>query len=156
MDPVSMPDENGRVSLSLYNGATLEELIRAGRDPERLLIVEASQHFPRTHALVGHENYLDLEDIDAIVYTDEQPTIFANDPGSPEDLKIAEFAAQHIPDGATLQTGIGAVPNLVARVLAQGDGGEYGVHSEMFTDGLHELMAAGQATNTKKNSRAGT
>jgi len=41
----------------------------------------------------------------------------------PEDLKIAEFAAQHIPDGATLQTGIGAVPNLVARVLAQGDGG---------------------------------
>jgi acyl-CoA hydrolase len=156
MAPVSMPDEHGRVSLSLYNGATLGELVRAGRDPERLLIVEASPHFPRTHALVGHENALDLEDVDVIVYTDEQPTIFPNDPGSPEDLKIAEFAARHIPDGATLQTGIGAVPNLVARVLAQSGGGEYGVHSEMFTDGLYELMASGKATNTKKTINRGT
>jgi len=54
-----------------------------------------------------------------------------------------------------LQTGIGAVPNLVRRALAKGDGGEYGVHSEMFTDGLYELMAAGKATNTKKTSIAG-
>jgi acyl-CoA hydrolase len=156
MAPVSMPDENGRVSLSLYNGATLDELIRAGRDPERLLIVEASPHFPRTHALVGHEHHLDLEDIDVIVYTEEPPTIFANEPGSPEDHQIAALAAAYIPDGATLQTGIGAVPNLVARVLAQGDGGEYGVHSEMFTDGLYELMASGKATNSKKSINRGT
>jgi acyl-CoA hydrolase len=156
MAPVSMPDEHGRVSLSLHNGATLNEMVRAGRDPERLLIVEASPHFPRTHALVGHEHYLDLEDIDVIVYTDEQPTTFANDPGSAEDMKIAEFAATHVPDGATLQTGIGAVPNLVARMLAKGDGGEYGVHSEMFTDGLFELMAAGKVTNTKKSINRGT
>jgi len=156
MAPVSMPDAQGRVSLSLYNGATLEELVRAGRDPERLLIVEASPHFPYTHALVGHENHLDLADVDVIVYTDEQPTVFANESGSPEDLRIAEIAATLIPDGATLQTGIGAVPNLVARMLAQGDGGEYGVHSEMFTDGLFELMAAGKATNTKKTINRGT
>jgi len=52
MAPVSMPDENGHVSLSLHSGAILEELVRAGRDPDRLLIVEASAHFPRTHALV--------------------------------------------------------------------------------------------------------
>ncbi len=156
MAPVSMPDEHGRVSMSLYNGASVDEMVRAGRDPDRLLIVEASPHFPRTRALVGHENHLDLEDVDVIVYTDEEPTVFANDPGSPEDLKIAEFAATHIPDGATLQTGIGAVPNLVARMLAQGDGGEYGVHSEMFTDGLFELMAAGKATNTKKTIHRGT
>src|SRR5580700_6805390 len=93
MAPVSMPDELGRVSLSLYNGATLDELVRAGRDPDRLLIVEASPHFPRTHALVGHEHHLDLEDVDVIVYTDEQPTIFANEAGSPQDLRIAEIAA---------------------------------------------------------------
>jgi acyl-CoA hydrolase len=156
MAPVSMPDENGRVSLSLHNGAILEELVRAGRDPDRLLIVEASSRFPRTHALVGHENHLSLDDIDVIVYTDEPPTTFANDPGTPEDSKIAEFAARYIPDGSTLQTGIGAVPNLVARALVRGDGGEYGVHSEMFTDGLYELMASGKATNTKKTINRGT
>jgi acyl-CoA hydrolase len=156
MAPVSMPDGYGRVSLSLHNGAILDELVRAGRDPDRLLIVEASPRFPRTHAFVGHENHLDLEDIDVIVSTDEAPTTFANDPGSPEDLKIAEFAAQFIPDGATLQTGIGAVPNLVARALVRGNGGEYGVHTEMFTDGLSELMASGKATNTKKTINRGT
>ena len=155
MAPVSMP-ENGRVSLSLHNGAILEELVRAGRDPERLLIVEASSRFPRTRALVGHENHLSLDDVDVIVYTDEPPTTFANDPGTPEDSMIAEFAAQYIPDGSTLQTGIGAVPNLVARALVQGGGGEYGVHSEMFTDGLYELMASGKATNTKKTINRGT
>ncbi len=155
MAPVSMP-ENGRVSLSLYNGAHLEELRRAGRDPDRLLIVEASPHFPRTHALAGHENHLDLEDVDVIVYTDEQPVALATEAGSPEDLKIAEFAAALIPDGATLQTGIGAVPNLVAHALREGDGGDYGVHSEMFTDGLFELMAAGKVTNSKKSINRGS
>jgi acyl-CoA hydrolase len=155
MAPVSMP-ENGRVSLSLYNGAHLEELRRAGRDPDRLLIVEASPHFPRTRALDGHENHLDLEDVDVIVYTDEQPVALAKDPGTPEDRKIAEYAAAYIPDGATLQTGIGAVPNLVAHALCEGDGGEYGVHSEMFTDGLFELMAAGKVTNSKKSINRGS
>ncbi|HEY5438020.1 MAG TPA: acetyl-CoA hydrolase/transferase C-terminal domain-containing protein [Acidimicrobiales bacterium] len=153
--PVSMPDDQGRVSLSLHNGAHLEEMVRTARDPDRLLIVEASPHFPRTHALVGHENHLSLEDIDVIVYTDEYPAIIANEPGSSEDFKIAEFAASYVPDGATLQTGIGAVPNLVAQALAKGDGGEYGVHSEMFTDGLYELMAAGKVTNTKKTINRG-
>ncbi len=155
MAPVSMP-ENGQVSLSLYNGAHREELLRAGRDPNRLLIVEASPHYPRTRALAGHENHLDLEDVDVIVYTDEQPVALATEAGSLEDHKIAEFAAAYIPDGATLQTGIGAVPNLVAHALSEGDGGEYGVHSEMFTDGLFELMVAGKVTNTKKSINRGS
>jgi acyl-CoA hydrolase len=156
MAPVSMPDEHGKVSLSLYNGAHREELLRAARDPDRLLLVEASPHFPRTRSLAGHENFLDLEDIDVIVYTDEQPVAIANDPGSAEDRVIADFAAAYIPDGATLQTGIGAVPSLVARALAAGDGGDYGVHSEMFTDGLYELMAAGKVTNSNKTINRGT
>ena len=148
--PASMPDEHGRVSLSLYNGAHLEEHRRAGRDPDRLLIVECSPHFPRTLALEGHENFLDLRDVDVVVYTDEHPTIFPNDPGSPEDALIAEHAATFISDGTTLQTGIGAVPNLVAQALVAGDGGDYGVHSEMFSDGLYQLMAAGKVTNARK------
>jgi len=148
--PASMPDEHGRVSLSLYNGAHLEEHRRAALDPERLLIVECSPHFPRTLALEGHENFLGLEEIDVVVYTDEHPVIFPNDPGSPEDEKIAEYAAAYVRDGATLQTGIGAVPNLVAQALVRGNGGDYGIHSEMFSDGLYQLMAAGKVNNSRK------
>ncbi|HUV57798.1 MAG TPA: acetyl-CoA hydrolase/transferase C-terminal domain-containing protein [Acidimicrobiales bacterium] len=153
--PASMPDANGRVSLSLYNGAHHEELVRAARDPKRLLIVECSPHYPRTHALAGHENHLDLAEIDVIVYTDEYPTVFANDPGTPEDFQMAAHAAAFIRDGSTLQTGIGAVPSLVAQALARGDGGDYGVHSEMFTDGLYQLIAAGKVTNQKKSINPG-
>jgi len=148
--PASMPDEHGRVSLSLYNGAHLHEHLRAALDPERLLIVECSPHFPRTLALEGHENFLSLEDIDVVVYTDEHPIIFPNDSGAPEDEKIAEYAAAYVRDGTTLQTGIGAVPNLVAQALVRGSGGDYGVHSEMFSDGLYQLMAAGKVNNSRK------
>ena len=153
--PASMPDANGRVSLSLYNGAHLEELRRAGRDRERLLILECSPHFPRTRALDGHSNHLDLDDVDVIVYTDRQPTVFPNDPGTPEDLQMAEFAAAYVRDGSTLQTGIGAVPNLIAQTLVHRDGGDYGVHSEMFTDGLYQLIVAGKVNNSRKTINRG-
>ncbi len=155
MAPCSMPDANGRVSLSLYNGAHLDELVKAGRDPQRLLIVECSPYFPRTHALDGHQNHLDLADVDVVVYTEERPTVFPNDPGTPEDYQMAEHAAKFIRDGSTLQTGIGAVPNLVAQALVRGDGGDYGVHSEMFTDGLYQLIAAGKVTNKRKSINPG-
>jgi acyl-CoA hydrolase len=66
------------------------------------------------------------------------------------DDAIAEMACSFVSDGATLQTGIGAVPNIVATRLANGPGGAYGVHSEMFTDGLMKLHLAGKVTNADK------
>jgi acyl CoA:acetate/3-ketoacid CoA transferase beta subunit len=146
----AMPDKNGNVSLSLYNGAHLEEFRAAGRDPNRVLIVECSPHFPRTLALEGFSNEISLSDIDVVVYTDEYPTVLGKEAGTPEDTAIAEYAASFIHSGCTLQTGIGAVPNLVAEALVKRDGGDYGVHSEMFTDGLYQLCASGKVTNDRK------
>ena len=60
-----------------------------------------------------------------------------------------------IPSGATLQTGIGSIPNQIATLLAEGDGGDYGLHSEMFTDGCMRLHRAGKITNTGKGQYAG-
>ena len=151
----SLPDANGDISVSLYNGATLEECRRAGRDPHRLLLVEVSPHYPRTPGLAGHANTVNVAEVDALVETDQEPVAFPNDPGTPEDAAIASYAAAFIPDGATLQTGIGAVPNLVAHALVEGPGGDYGVHSEMFTDGLYELIKAGKVTNAKKTLHPG-
>ena len=65
------------------------------------------------------------------------------------DRAIAEHAVRFIPDGATLQTGIGAIPSAIARLLADTPGGGYGVHSEMFTDGLMRLHEAGKVVNQK-------
>ena len=58
-------------------------------------------------------------------------------------------------DGATLQTGIGGVPSMVATRLAEAPGGGYGVHSEMFTDGLMRLHQAGKVTNLSKGEFQG-
>ncbi|NNN03853.1 MAG: 4-hydroxybutyrate CoA-transferase [Acidimicrobiaceae bacterium] len=155
MMQASMPDASGEVSLSLYSGAHLEECRRAGRDPHRLLILECSPHFPRTRALEGHPHTLHLDEVDVIVVTDARPTALAKEEGSEADRLIAQHSMNFIPEGATLQTGIGAVPNLVALALAAGSGGDYGVHSEMFTDGLHQLYAAGKITNNRKNIHRG-
>ena len=155
MMQASMPDENGDVSLSLYNGAHLEECRRAGADPNRLLVIECSPHFPRTRALAGHHHTLHLDEIDVLVVSDAHPTVLPGEKGTPEDFLIAEHAASYISDGATLQTGIGAVPNLVAQALVQRPGGDYGVHSEMFTDGLYALAQAGKITNARKTENRG-
>ncbi|MDH2902978.1 MAG: acetyl-CoA hydrolase/transferase C-terminal domain-containing protein [Actinomycetota bacterium] len=155
MMQASMPDENGEVSLSIYNGAHLEECRRAGADPHRLLIVECSPHFPRTRALEGHPHVLHRDEIDVIVYTDAHPTELPGENAAPEDVAIADIAASFIREGSTLQTGIGAIPSLVAQALVRGSGGDFGVHSEMFTDGLHALAAAGKITNARKSENHG-
>jgi acyl-CoA hydrolase len=66
------------------------------------------------------------------------------------DKPIARHAVAYIPPGTTLQTGIGSIPNQIATLLAEGDGGDYGLHSEMFTDGCMQLHRAGKITNACK------
>jgi acyl-CoA hydrolase len=76
-------------------------------------------------------------------------------PPSDVDTAIAAHAVAFIPSGATLQTGIGSIPNQIATLLAQGEGGGYGLHSEMFTDGCMRLHLAGKVTNTGKGQYDG-
>ena len=145
------PDEHGWCSLSLHAGATVDELHRAGADPDRLLIVEHSPHFPRTFGLMPeHPHRLHLDEIDVLVGTDSAPVDLADAVADDIDVAIAEIALGFIADGATLQTGIGAIPSIIATKLAEGTGGDYGVHSEMFTNGLMRLHRAGKVTNAHK------
>lgn len=65
-------------------------------------------------------------------------------------MRQAGFQYVFIPDGATTQTGIGAIPSAIAGRLADTPGGNYGVHSEMFTDGLMRLHQSGKVTNAEK------
>jgi acyl-CoA hydrolase len=145
------PDADGRVNLSLHLGATRDELLRAGRDPERVLLVEVNPRLPRTHSLPpDFDNTLPVELIDVLVETDGEPYALADPAPTAEDAAIAGHALQFVTDGSTLQTGIGAVPNMVANALAEGTGGDYGVHSEMFTTGLMRLHQAGKVSNRVK------
>jgi acyl-CoA hydrolase len=68
---------------------------------------------------------------------------------SPIDRAIAGHARRFIEEGCTLQIGIGAIPSEVARLLSEDRGGDYGIHSEMFSDGLMQLHLAGKVSNRK-------
>ena len=144
------PDEAGWMSLSLHAGASVDELRRCGEDPDRLLVVECSPHFPRTRGLDPlYHHALHVDEADVVLAGDRHPFVLEDPPTSAVETAIAEQVSQFIPEGATLQTGIGGIPSMVATLLAEGDGGDYGVHSEMFTTGLMHLHQAGKVTNRK-------
>jgi acyl-CoA hydrolase len=150
---VAPPGPDGSFSLSLHAGATVEALHRCGRDPNRVLIAEVMPGLPRTLGMPpSHPHRLEPGEIDVLIEGDrEAPTL---DEAAPSEVEqaIAGHAAARIPDGATLQTGIGGIPNAIAGLLAQREGGDYGIHSEMFTTGLMRLQRAGKVTNRRKGS----
>ena len=151
MATVAAPaDADGWCSLSLHAGAHVGELHRAAADPDRVLIVEVSEGYPYTFGLPPeHRHAVHLDQIDLLVESDAVPLSLEDPPASDADRAIAEAARAYIPDGATLQTGIGSIPSRIVALLAEGDGGDYGVHSEMFTTGLMHLHEAGKVSNRK-------
>ncbi|MCV7149753.1 acetyl-CoA hydrolase/transferase family protein [Mycolicibacterium pyrenivorans] len=151
------PDADGWCSLSLHAGGTVEELRRAGADPARLLVVEVSDAYPRTFGLGDHRHALHIDEIDILVGSTDAPTALPGGDAPPTDVdkEIGRHAAGFILSGATLQTGIGSIPNYIATLLAEGDGGDYGLHSEMFTDGCMKLHRAGKISNGGKGQYDG-
>ena len=147
------PDEAGTISLSLHLGATRPELVRAGEDSDRLLIVEVNPNLPRTKSLPPEfDNTIPVDLVDVLVETNAVPFALADPLTDEVDAAIARNALSYVKNGSTLQTGIGAIPNIVATELAKGPLGGFGVHSEMFTNGLMRLHKAGKVTNDAKGA----
>ena len=150
----SMPVD-GRVSLSLHAGAFTSEIKSVINDPERVLIVECSPHFPRTYGMedgyleAGYAHSIDVRNIDYLIISDRKPLHLADVEPTDAERAIADLAVRYVTDGCTLQTGIGGIPTQVAARLAHGSGGDYGIHSEMFTTGLMRLHQSGKVTNRK-------
>ena len=111
----------------------------------------------RSGSASRHRHALHVDEIDVLVRSTESPLALPGGDAPPTDADkaIAEHTVDIIPSGATLQTGIGSIPNQIATLLAEGDGGDYGLHSEMFTDGCMRLHRAGKITNTGKGQYAG-
>ncbi|MFT4050110.1 MAG: acetyl-CoA hydrolase/transferase C-terminal domain-containing protein [Solirubrobacterales bacterium] len=143
------PDADGYCSLSLHAGGTIPQMRAAGADPDRLLIVEVNEQFPRTFGLGEHAHRLHVDEIDVLIRGEAAPTPVPSREVDATASQIAAHAIKHIADGSTLQTGIGAVPDAIAARLAEGAGGDYGIHTEMFNDGLMKLQQSGKVTNQK-------
>ena len=149
------PDADGWCSLSLHAGATVAELDRAAADPDRVLLVEVNPGLPRTRGLGDHRHAVHVDQADILVESDRDPFVLDDVVPGPVAEQISTLVRPYVPDGATLQTGIGSIPSGVVGRLADGDGGDYGIHSEMFTTGLMHLHRSGKVTNARKGTYDG-
>src|SRR3954447_23317179 len=150
------PDDDGWLSLSLHAGATYYEILRAAADPERLLVVETNPRAPRTMGLLPDSPHrVHIDQVDVLVESDRPIFVLADSEPTDVDRQIAEHVRPFITDGSTLQTGIGGIPSTIARMLADDDGGYYGIHSEMFPTGLMHLHKAGKVSNDRKGQCPG-
>ncbi|MEM7136777.1 MAG: acetyl-CoA hydrolase/transferase C-terminal domain-containing protein [Myxococcota bacterium] len=136
---VSSPDKWGYCSLGVS-----VDVARAAVDSAKVVIAQINSHMPRVHG----DGFVHVDELDWLVEHDEPlPEVPALDL-SEEELAIGHHAAELIEDGATLQMGIGAVPDAVLAALK---GHRYlGVHTEMWSDGLLPLLECGAVDNSRK------
>ncbi len=143
-------DERGFLSFGLHAGAAFNAFVEAARDPERLAIGEIVRDMPRVFGLERYGGHrIHISEIDCVIESDRSVFELPDVPVADEDRAIAGHIEGLVEDGATLQIGIGAIPNIVARLLAAGRKGDFGIHTEMIVDGIMELHKAGKVTNHK-------
>lgn len=141
---VSPPDDHGYMSL----GVSVDYSKRAA-GTAKLVIAQVNKYMPRT---LG-DSFVHVSDIDCIVEFD-QPVIELPPPVITDvEKQIGENCARLIQDGDTLQLGIGAIPDAVLLFLK--DKKDLGIHSEMFSDGVVELVEAGVINNRMKTLHKG-
>ncbi|KWF66866.1 acetyl-CoA hydrolase [Burkholderia multivorans] len=141
---VSPPDEHGRYSLGLAREYLVEALKHA-----RAIVAEVHPDVPWTYG----GPFLRAADIDLLVTSDTPfPDAAETTPG-PVEQSIGQHVASLVEDGATLQTGIGAIPDAVMAALH--DKRDLGVHTGSIGDGIAALCEAGVVTNARKTIDAG-
>lgn len=143
-------DDDGYLSFGLHSGASFNAFIDAARDPERIAIGEVVATMPRVLGLGPYGgNRIHVSEVDCIVESDRSVFVLPDVPISDDDRAIAAAVESLVPEGATLQFGIGGVPNMVATLLADGPKRDFGIHTEMIVDGVMHLHRAGKVTNKK-------
>jgi acetyl-CoA hydrolase len=143
---LSPPDPHGYCSFGLEVG-----LSKSPAESADIIIAEVNEQMPRT---LG-DSFIHVSALDYIVPVDYPLPELPMGDGNPSDTvkKIAGYIAGLIPDEATMQMGIGAIPDAVLHYLF--DKKDLGIHTELFSDGVIDLVEAGVITNSKKTLHPG-
>jgi len=143
---LSPPDNYGFCSFGVEVGLT-----KTPAESAKIIIAEVNQQMPRT---LG-DSFIHVSKLDYIVPVDYPlpEVVMGGEDGSEVTQKIAAHIAELIPDGATMQMGIGAIPDAVLKYLFEKK--DLGVHTELFSDGVIDLVEAGVLTNARKTLHPG-
>lgn len=142
----SPPDEHGFCSLGVEVGLT-----KSAAESAKIVIAEVNQRMPRT---LG-DSFIHVSKLNYIVPVDyELPEMLMSAEAPGEDIdRMACYIAELIPDGATMQLGIGAIPDAVLNYLK--DKKDLGIHTELFSDGVIDLVESGVLTGARKSIHPG-
>lgn len=141
---LSPPDRHGYCTLGTSADAAL-----AASQSARLVIAEINDQMPRTHG----NTLVPLSRVDAFVHTSRPLHVHQAATPTAVDRQVAANVAALVEDGATLQVGIGAIPDAVLAALTEHN--DLGVHTEMFSDGVVTLARRGVITNRLKHVHRG-
>ncbi|MGD2164095.1 MAG: acetyl-CoA hydrolase/transferase C-terminal domain-containing protein [Anaerolineae bacterium] len=143
---LSPPDEHGFCSYGIETGLT-----KSPAESADIIIAEVNENMPRC---LG-DSFIHVSRLDYIVPVDYPLLELPMTEGGLSDIhiKIGEYIAELIPDGATMQMGIGAIPDAVLKFL--GDKRDLGVHTELFSDSVIDLVESGVLTNARKTLHPG-
>ena len=141
---VSPPDEHGFCSFGVEVGCT-----KPAADAAKVVIAEVNKQMPRS---LG-DSFIHVRDIDVFVEADYPIPEAPQGGASPVHKRIGELVAEMIPDGATLQMGIGSIPDAVLANLHSHK--NLGIHTELFSDGVVHLVEEGIITGSEKTLHPG-
>lgn len=141
---LSLPDRHGNCSLG-----TSCDAAKAAVETARLVVAEFNDRMPRTHG----NNVVPLARVDTCIRTNRPLHEHGVDASGEVEARIGELVAGLVEDGSTLQMGIGAIPDAaLSRMMHKHD---LGIHTEMFSDRVVDLVAAGAITNRLKKVGVG-
>lgn len=149
MVSVTPMDKHGYFNFSVNTGVAGPICRKAD-----IVILEVNEHLPRIHG--GYDECIHISEVDYIVeghhepFTDLLPVRVTD-----TDREIARHIIPYIVDGATLQLGIGSIPNAVGEIMANSDIRDLGMHTELCTDAFLTLFKAGKLTNKCKTIERG-
>ncbi len=141
---VSPPDRHGYCSF----GVSLDHS-RAATQTADIVIAHVNPRMPRVYG----NNFIHVDELDFIVVAETDVLELPKPVITEEFSKIGKYISEMIEDGSTMQTGIGGIPDAVLNHLH--DKKDLGIHTEMFSDGVIELVEKGIINNSKKNIHRG-
>jgi acyl-CoA hydrolase/GNAT superfamily N-acetyltransferase len=140
----SLPDEHGYLSLGIS-----VDIVKAAAEMAKLVVVQVNSHIPR----VLGDTFIHVDDVDFIVPYDELILEYGPEADTEIAQNIGKYVSRLIEDGDTLQVGYGRIPNAVLSHLS--DKKHLGIHTELITDSIVELMKKGVIDNSRKTINPG-
>ena len=140
----SPPDDHGYMSLGVS-----VDIVKAAVEKASLVIAQVNNHMPRVHG----DGFINIKDVDFIICHDEP--LLEYEVVAPDEVaqQIGKYVARIVQDGDTIQVGYGSLPNAILSNF--GDKKHLGVHTELLTDGIIELMKKGVIDNSRKDLNRG-